>query len=125
MIIQTVGDTVELLSICSVISYITYQKLKNKEEVDGKIEFSTRIIVQLIIMLTQSVLWNVKNYWCVTHDTNFPNRDDFTQSVWLCYNLAAMLFLIQHALFIGSYVQVAIALPYTFCLQSESVVRRK
>ena len=39
--------------------------------------------------------------------------------------VAVQCFMMQHALFVGQYVRVALAFPLTFCLQSDEVVRKR
>ena len=72
-------------------------------------------------MLTQSMIFTAFDIWEVSCQQWSMERKDLSRAQYAMHLFAQQLFMLQHALFVGQYVRVALALPYIFTIQSDSV----
>ena len=71
-------------------------------------------MIQLVLMTLQAVLFVTKDAWKLKNDVQLTDRDKVDPWVWFAYISASQIFMMQHVLFIGQYVRVALDLPLAF-----------
>ena len=75
-------------------------------------------------MFAQSALFETENVWMICNGVNYTYRDDLAPWVFVFQCAAGSIFMMQHALFVGQYMRVAVTIPLTFCSQSDDVKRK-
>ena len=77
-------------------------------------------MLQLGFMLAQAAIFLSIDIYLTTRKIAFK-RDD-SPLVFNAFMLGTTFFMMQHALFVGMYLHVAVAIPNILCLQSDDVV---
>ena len=83
------------------------------------------IVLQLILMFGSYFLFFYERFWMTMHGKYRDYRHELPAGIFTCETIASGLFMMQHTLFVGQYARVAIALPLTFCYQTNEVRRKK
>ena len=86
---------------------------------------SVVIWAQLVLMIITYLLYNAVDIYKVSASVNHNYLVTLPEWVQFCNLLASGLFMMQHTLFVGQYARIAVALPLTFCIQSEQVQQKR
>ena len=118
-----VTDPVELILTCIALLYITLSFFCSGKE--KRREVSASIFLQMALMLGQSLLFTTRDIYMGFNSIKDAYRDYLPFWVFIIFIIAEQLLILQHTLFIGQYARVAVAIPLTFCLQSEEIQRKR
>ena len=69
----------------------------------------------MVLMFMQSLLFLVETSYMVKKDLHHTFRHKVGDVIFCVQLIAISLFMMQHALFVGQYARVAVAIPLTFC----------
>ena len=69
----------------------------------------------MVLMFLQSLLYLVEKSYMVKNDIHHCFRHKVGDVIFCVQLIAISLFMMQHALFVGQYARVAVAIPLTFC----------
>lgn len=115
-----VTDLIELLLTVLTLIYATLRHIKQKKA-NPNHRASKSVTLQMILQFVQSLLFTTEKVYQAYTGIVFNYKDKLPKSIYTCQLLGMPTLMMSHALFVGQYARIAVAIPLTFCAQNDEI----
>ena len=113
-------DFIQLIFVAVTATYLVYKRVKIGEKT-----LSNIIWLQVVLVVTQTLLFNIGAFYQIIHDVKHFGRETVPFLIYHSFTVAALIFWAQHWIYVSEYMKISIVAPLTFCIQSPKVKQKR